>query len=67
MQRERCANDNHGRAIVKIRCCPDCGGIVNKKIGIRSCPDEEHARARRVRYVFCVNCGEPLMAGGVRR
>ena len=64
MQTERCANDNHGRPVVTVRCCPSCGVIVNTKIPVRKCPEQEHAQARRARRTFCVNCGEQLIEGG---
>jgi rRNA maturation protein Nop10 len=64
VQREYCANDNHGRAVVTVRCCPNCGVIVNARIPARMCPKEEHALARRARRAFCVNCGEALVQGG---
>ena len=63
MQEKRCANDNHGRAVVTVRCCPNCGGIVNTRLPIRRCPQQEHAQARRTRHTFCVNCGERLIGG----
>ena len=67
MQREHCANDNHGRAIVTVRCCPSCGEIVNARIPARKCPEQEHAQGRRAQRTFCVNCGERLVQGGVGR
>jgi len=63
MLRERCANDNHGRAVVTVRCCPNCGGVVNEKILARGCPEEKHARMRRAQYTYCVDCGERLVQG----
>ena len=67
MREQRCPNDNHGRAVVTVRCCPNCGGIVNAKVPIRSCPKEEHALARRRQHTFCMNCGERLGQGGLGR
>ena len=67
MLRERCANDNHGRAIVTIRFCPSCGMVVNKNILARDCADEKHAESRRNRNAFCVDCGEQLLQGGSGR
>lgn len=64
MQRVHCANDNHGRSVVTVRCCPRCGGIVNASIAGRRCSEEKHARARRVGSTFCVNCGDRLAREG---
>ena len=61
MQEQRCPNDNHGRAVVTVRCCPNCGDIVNAKIPIRVCPEQEHMGARRRQHAFCMNCGEQLL------
>jgi hypothetical protein len=63
MQRQICANDNHGRPVVTVRCCPTCGRVVNTRIPVRKCRDQEHAQARRARRAFCMNCGEQLVAG----
>ena len=67
MLRERCANDNHGRAVVRIRFCPNCGVVLNDKILATKCREENHASARRHRNTFCVDCGEQLLAGGSGR
>ncbi len=56
-QRERCTNDNHGRPTVTVRFCPDCGEIVNGKIPIGTCSEEQHAKRRRARYAYCMDCG----------
>lgn len=55
-----CANENHRRAVAPVRCCPNCGGIVNERIPARRCPDPEHVKARLARLVFCVNCGKQV-------
>jgi hypothetical protein len=58
---QRCYNDNHARSIVTVRFCSSCGSIVNRNILIRGCADETHARMRRSRYTYCVDCGERLL------
>ena len=60
-RRERCPNDNHGRAVVVVRFCPNCGEIVNKKIPIGTCSEEQHAKRRRERSAFCKDCGQGLI------
>ena len=40
---------NHGRTIVTVRFCPNCGEIVNGKIPIGTCSEEQHAKRRRNR------------------
>lgn len=57
---ERCPNDNHGRAIVTVRFCPNCGQVVNGKIPAKTCSDEDHAKRRRARDTYCLDCGERL-------
>jgi hypothetical protein len=63
MLRTRCANDNHGRAVVTVRFCASCGVVVNEKIVAGSCVAEKHARMRRARSTYCVDCGEGLSQG----
>ena len=61
MPQKRCVNDNHARAVVTVRFCSSCGGIVNTNIRAASCLTKDHARMRRVRSAYCVNCGERLI------
>ncbi len=63
MQQMHCGNDNHGRGVVTVRFCSSCGVVVNERILARTCPEEEHARRRRARSTYCVNCGEQLVKG----
>lgn len=67
MQQPRCANDNHGRAIVKVRFCSHCGGVVNDRIRSARCEPEIHARMRRTQSAYCVDCGERLLQARVAR
>ena len=60
VRRERCLNDNHRRSIVTVRFCPQCGEIVNGKIPIGTCSEEQHAKRRRARYAYCTDCGRGL-------
>jgi hypothetical protein len=57
----RCANDNHGRAVVTVRFCPSCGFVANGRINVPSCAPETHARMRRSRSSYCVDCGLRLL------
>jgi len=61
MQSKRCPNDNHGRMVVTVRFCPNCGEIVNANIVGRKCPADSHARMRRARNTFCMDCGAGLL------
>ena len=63
MLRERFHNDNHGRAVVTIRFCPTCGVVVNERILATACTVSKHARMRRVRSIYCVDCGQGLVQG----
>ena len=67
MLRVQCNNDNHGRSVVTIRFCPNCGAVVNEKIFARGCLPEKHARMRRARSTYCVDCGEGLAQKAWRR
>ena len=61
MQGEPCPNRNHGRANAPVRFCSMCGQVVNEDIPIQKCREEKHARSRRERTKYCVDCGEQLM------
>ncbi len=63
MRQQRCANDNHGRAVVTIRFCPNCGVVVNENVLARGCTEVSHARMRRSRNDYCVDCGDRLTRG----
>lgn len=58
----RCPNDNHGRAHVVVRYCPNCGDVVNVNIPLKQCDGDAHAKRRRKRQCYCVDCGNRLMA-----
>jgi len=59
-QQRRCPNDNHGRMVIRVRCCPTCGQLLNAKIAAIQCPQDSHARKRRDRNLFCMDCGTSL-------
>ena len=61
MLQKRCANDNHGRAVVTVRFCASCGAVVNNNIRACRCASEQHARMRRAQSAYCVDCGEHLI------
>jgi len=64
MRSKRCPNDNHGRMVVRIRFCPSCGEVLNKDIvASPKCPDDAHARMRRSRSTYCMDCGAGLQQG----
>jgi len=60
MQPIRCPNDNHGRSIIRIRFCPNCGVVVNGAIRLTRCSQDSHAGMRRSRSTYCMDCGERL-------
>jgi hypothetical protein len=57
-----CDNMNHRRSDAPVGYCPQCGGVVNARMGSRQCSEAAHAQARRERSVFCVHCGARLIA-----
>jgi len=60
MKAERCPNYNHGRQNAPVRACSMCGEVVNASLSAKQCGEEEHARRRRNRDLFCTDCGERL-------
>jgi rRNA maturation protein Nop10 len=61
MQRNFCPNRNHSRSNAPVRCCPQCGEAVNGNIPPKECSEELHAKRRRERNKFCVDCGTQLI------
>ena len=60
-QRRLCGNMNHRRRNAPVRCCPQCGEVVNQEIPAARCSEERHAKQKRTRNTFCVDCGEQLI------
>ena len=56
----RCANFNHGKASAPVRSCSMCGETVNSAIASKACSEVKHAKERRERNVFCMDCGKRL-------
>ena len=61
LKKKKCTNFNHGHPNAPVRFCPVCGEVVNKDIPIRKCSMEKHAKGRRERDKYCVDCGEQLI------
>ena len=61
MQQNICPNLNHRRTSPPVRYCPNCGKVVNENLLAEKCSEEEHARKRRSRHKYCVDCGEQLI------
>ena len=55
-----CPNFNHRETNPPVRCCPNCGKVVNEKIRAKQCSEQSRARARMDGSKFCVDCGERL-------
>ena len=62
-RRDYCPNLNHRRRNAPVRFCPMCGEVVNENIPIKKCTEEEHAKSRRERNKYCLDCGEQLIHG----
>ena len=62
MQKNSCPNFNHKRSDAPVRFCPNCGEVVNNNVPISKCSDERHAKMRMNRAMYCVDCGEQLIA-----
>jgi len=61
MESNRCPNRNHSRSNVPVRYCPNCGEVVNEQIAVKRCGEDKHARERRGRSRFCIDCGTQLI------
>jgi len=61
VQNDSCPNANHGRLNAPVGFCPMCGKVVNNKVLARVCKDEEHAKKRRDRKTYCVDCGKRII------
>ncbi len=61
IQRNRCPNYNHSRANATVRTCPMCGEVVNRNIPEKNCSEEEHAKRRKDRSKYCIDCGKQLI------
>lgn len=55
-----CKNFNHGRILVHIQYCPNCGERFNVKTDIKHCTDITHNEKRKLRDCFCCDCGTTL-------
>ncbi len=56
-----CPNFNHRRQNVTVRFCSMCGEVVNNGIPAKVCSEDYHAKSRRDRDTYCVDCGERLL------
>ncbi len=61
MRPKPCPNYNHGRRDAPVRYCSNCGQVVNERILIQTCSEQKHAKERKRRNTFCVDCGEQLI------
>jgi hypothetical protein len=41
-----------------------CGEMVNENIPTKKCSEEKHAKSRRERYKYCVDCAEQIIQEG---
>jgi predicted RNA-binding Zn-ribbon protein involved in translation (DUF1610 family) len=46
--------------VVRVRFCPTCGEVLNRSITTRKCADDAHAKLRRERNAYCMDCGAAL-------
>ncbi len=54
-----CPNLNHGRSLITIKYCPNCGEKFNS-FTHGHCNEEKHRTRRKERYFFCIDCGKNL-------
>ena len=60
-QKEKCSNCNHWKSNALVHFCPMCGEVVNEKIPLTKCSQEEHAIKCHKRNKYCVDCGQQLI------
>ena len=60
MEREICRNQNHSKMNISVRHCSSCGEVVNQKVKSGGCSTESHNKSRKLRDLFCVDCGKNL-------
>ena len=61
MAKNGCRNFNHGRRDPPVRVCPMCGEVVNSRIPVKHCGEQDHAKKRKNRNTYCTDCGERLI------
>ena len=61
MAQRLCPNMNHRRRDSPVGFCPECGEVVNPGIAPKNCGQASHAKQRKGRNHYCVNCGEQLI------
>lgn len=61
IQKNSCPNFNHGRVNAPVHACPMCGEVVNGDIPIKNCSEDEHAKRRKDRNKYCVDCATRLI------
>lgn len=59
----QCPNMNHSKINVQVRYCSMCGEVVNNQVIKKTCSSEKHAKSRKDRNCFCIDCGEKLAKG----
>jgi hypothetical protein len=47
--------------VVRVRYCPSCGDVLNPSISQPKCADDAHAKMRRARNAYCMDCGAALL------
>ena len=59
----QCPNMNHSKINVQVRFCSMCGKVVNSRVIKKTCSPEKHAKSRKDRNRFCIDCGANLTLG----
>lgn len=56
INKNSCKNFNHGRILVSIQYCPDCGERFNVATDNKDCSVDSHLEKAK-KYIFCCDCG----------